>query len=121
MLTNKKKQRRIKKAIALFLLFTFINQLLAPSIAYALTAGPTAPEATNFEPVDTTDMVNPLTGSFTYNMPLLEIPGPEGSYPLALSYHASVQPNEEASWVGLGWSLNPGSIARNVNGYPDDW
>jgi len=121
MLITKRKTMRIKKAIALFMLFTLANQVLTPSIAYALTAGPTAPEATNFEPVDTTDMVNSLTGSFTYGMPLLEVPGPEGSYPLSLSYHASIQPNEEASWVGLGWSLNPGAIARNVNGYPDDW
>ncbi|MEN0052354.1 MAG: putative Ig domain-containing protein [Mucilaginibacter sp.] len=103
------------------MLFTLLNQMFAPVVAYALTAGPTAPEATNFEPIDTTDMVNPLTGGFTYSLPLLEVPGPEGGYPLALSYHAGIQPNEEASWVGLGWSLNPGSIARNVNGYPDDW
>ncbi|MDB5134372.1 MAG: hypothetical protein JWP37_975 [Mucilaginibacter sp.] len=101
MLFTKKKHMRIKKVFALFMLFTLVNQTLTPSIAYALTAGPTAPEATNFEPIDTTDMVNPLTGSFTYNMPLLEVPGPEGSYPLSLSYHAGIQPNEEASWVGL--------------------
>jgi hypothetical protein len=112
---------KLKKVIALFMLFTLLNQMFAPMMAYALTAGPTAPEATNFEPIDTTDMVNPLTGSFTYSVPLLEVPGPEGGYPLALSYHAGIQPDEEASWVGLGWSLNPGAIARNVNGYPDDW
>jgi hypothetical protein len=112
---------KFKKGLSLFLLVIFLSQIFAPTIAYALTAGPTAPEATNFEPIDTTDIVNPLTGSFTYNMPLVEIPGPEGNYPLSLSYHAGIQPNEEASWVGLGWSLNPGAIARNVNGYPDDW
>ncbi len=118
---TKKLKPMFKKGIAVFMLFTLLNQIFAPTIAYALTAGPTAPEATNFEPVDTTDMVNPLTGGLTYNIPLLEVPGPEGSYPLALSYHAGIQPNEEASWVGLGWSLNPGAISRNVNGYPDDW
>ena len=121
MLTKKRKHLRLKKAIALFMLFTIANQILAPTVAYALTAGPTAPEATNFEPIDTTDMVNPLTGDLTYSLPLIEVPGPEGGYPLALSYHAGIQPNEEASWVGLGWSLNAGAIARNVNGYPDDW
>jgi hypothetical protein len=112
---------KVRKKIALFLLLTISNQIVAPTVTYALTSGPTAPEATSFEPVDTTDMVNPLTGDFTYNMPLLEVPGPEGGYPLSLSYHAGIQPNEEASWVGLGWSLNPGAITRNVNGFPDDW
>lgn len=96
-------------------------ELLNPMLAVALTAGPTAPEATSFEPVDTTDMVNPLIGSFTYNLPLLDVPGPEGGYPLSLSYHAGIRPDLEASWVGLGWTLNPGAINRNVAGLPDDF
>lgn len=112
---------RRARVIAAFLLVSLLNQFFAPTVALALTAGPTSPEATSFEPIDTTDMVNLQTGDFTYNMPLLEVPGPEGGYPLALSYHAGIQPEEEASWVGLGWSLNPGAITRNVNGYPDDW
>ncbi len=99
----------------------FLFELISPMAAMALTAGPTAPEATSFEPVDTTDMVNPLTGSFTYNLPLLEVPGPEGGYPLSLSYHAGIRPDVEASWVGLGWTLNPGAINRNVAGLPDDF
>jgi hypothetical protein len=110
-----------RKFLAIFLLLNILNQLFLPSLTFALTSGPTSPEASSFEPVDTTDMVNPLTGDFTYNIPLLEVPGPEGSYPLSLSYHSGIQPNEEASWVGLGWNLNPGAITRNVNGYPDDF
>ncbi len=113
--------RRLKKPIAILTLLIIITQTFSPTISYALTSGPTSPEATSFEPIDTTDMVNTLTGDFTYNMPLLEVPGPEGGYPLSLSYHAGIQPNEEASWVGLGWTLNPGAISRNVNGYPDDF
>lgn len=110
----------ILRSIATFLLVEMLTQVCMPSISYALTSGPTAPEATSFEPVDTTDMVDLASGDFTYTIPLLEVPGPEGGYPLALSYHAGIQPNEEASWVGLGWSLNPGAINRNVNGYADD-
>ncbi|WP_299600616.1 hypothetical protein [uncultured Aquimarina sp.] len=83
--------------------------------------GPNAPEAAAFEPVDATDMVNLLTGDLTYVIPILNVPSPEGGYPLALSYHAGIAMDQEASWVGLGWSLNPGAINRGVNGYPDDW
>lgn len=113
--------KRIRKAIAATFLALLVTNLCAPTITYAVTSGPTQPEATSFEPVDTTDMVNLQTGDFTYNIPLLEIPGPEGGYPLSLSYHAGIQPDEDASWVGLGWTLNPGAINRTVNGYPDDW
>ncbi len=114
------RKKGILRATAIFLLLNTINFTFAPTIAWALTAGPTAPEATSFEPVDTTDMVNLITGDLTYNIPLLEVPGPSGGYPLSLSYHAGIMPNEEASWVGLGWTLNPGAITRMVNGYPDD-
>ncbi|MBX2916281.1 MAG: RHS repeat protein [Cyclobacteriaceae bacterium] len=109
-----------KKAISIFMLVVFISNVLLPTYSWALTAGPTAPEATSFEPVDTTDMVNTITGDFTYNLPLLEVPGPGGSYPVTLSYHAGIQPGVDASWVGLGWSLNPGAINRITNGLPDD-
>ncbi len=114
------KRRRLLKAVALFFVFEIIFSAFSPAISYALTSGPTAPEATSFEPVDTTDMVNLATGDLVYNIPLLEVPGPAGGYPLSLSYHAGIQPNEEASWVGLGWTLNPGAITRSVNGFADD-
>jgi hypothetical protein len=83
--------------------------------------GPNAPEAAAFEPVDATDMVNLNTGDFSYVIPLLNVPSPEGGYPISLSYHAGIAMDQEASWVGLGWSLNPGTINRAVNGIPDDW
>jgi len=109
------------KGISIFFILEIVFNTIYPSLSYALTSGPTAPEATSFEPVDTTDMVNLLTGDLAYNIPMLEVPGPSGGYPLSLSYHAGIQPGEEASWVGLGWTLNPGAITRNVNGYADDF
>jgi hypothetical protein len=115
------KGKHTRKAIAATLLLIMLTNTVAPTVSYALTSGPTAPETTSFEPIDTTDMINPQTGDFTYNIPLIDVPGPEGGYPLSLSYHAGIQPNEDASWVGLGWTLNPGAINRNVNGYPDDY
>ncbi|MCD2257579.1 hypothetical protein [Psychroserpens luteolus] len=89
--------------------------------SYAQSNSPNTPEAASFEPVDATDMVNLVTGDLTYVLPLLNVPSPEGGYPIALSYHAGVAMDQEASWVGLGWNLNPGAINRSVNGYPDEY
>ncbi|MCZ8072424.1 MAG: hypothetical protein O9311_18930 [Cytophagales bacterium] len=114
-------RKKLQRLLAAFFIVNILFNTFLPTISYALTSGPTAPEATSFEPVDTTDMVNLNTGDFTYSMPLLEVPGPAGSYPLSLSYHAGIQPNEDASWVGLGWTLNPGAITRLANGVPDDF
>lgn len=91
------------------------------SITKSQNTGPVAPEAVGFEPVDVTDMVNLVSGDFTYVIPLLTVPSPEGGYPVALSYHGGVTMDQEASWVGLGWNINPGAINRKINGFPDDW
>lgn len=109
------------RVIALFFIITFLQTLIPYNQLWANNNGPNAPEAASFEPVDASDMVNLLTGDFSYVLPLLNVPSPEGGYPLALSYHGGIAQNQEASWVGLGWNLNPGSINRNINGYPDDW
>ncbi|PWJ61115.1 hypothetical protein BGX12_1301 [Fibrobacter sp. UWR4] len=65
-------------------------------------------------------MVNMQTGDFAYSLPLGEVPGPYGNYPLSIAYHAGITPNQEATWVGLGWVLNPGVINRDIRGVPDD-
>lgn len=109
------------RAIALFFTLTFLPSIFPANFIFANNNGPTAPEATSFEPVDASDMVNLATGDLSYVLPLLNVPSPEGGYPLALAYHSGIAIDQEASWVGLGWTLNPGAINRSVNGYPDDW
>ncbi|KAA1246528.1 hypothetical protein [Aquimarina sp. RZ0] len=109
------------RIIALFFTIIFLQTLIPYNQLWANNNGPTAPEAAAFEPVDATDMVNLVTGDFSYVLPLLNVPSPEGGYPLALSYHAGIAMDQEASWVGLGWSLNPGAINRSVVKSPDDW
>ncbi|WDF60827.1 hypothetical protein PQ462_05555 [Flavobacterium sp. KACC 22758] len=116
-MTKYHKRHRI---IATFFLLIFFPTLL-PNNLFASNNGPVAPEATSFEPIDATDMVNLNTGDMSYVLPLLNVPSPEGGYPLTLSNHAGIAMDEEASWVGLGWSLNPGAINRSVKGVPDDW
>ena len=118
---KKNKIKSSHRIIAVFFTITFLQTLIPYNQLWANNNGPNAPEAAAFEPVDATDMVNLLTGDFSYVLPLLNVPSPEGGYPLALSYHGGIAHNQEASWTGLGWNLNPGSINRNVNGFPDDW
>lgn len=116
MITNFKKHHR---CIATFFLLIFFPTIL-PNNLFASNNGPNSFEAGSFEPVDAADMVNLVTGDLSYVLPLLNVPSPEGGYSLALSNHSGVAMRQEASWVGLGWSLNPGAINRNINGYPDD-
>ena len=82
--------------------------------------GPTAPDFAGFEPIDGTDMVNLISGDMTYTLPLLEVPGPNGSYPIVVSNHAGIAYDQEASWVGLGWRLTPGALNRAIRGVADD-
>jgi hypothetical protein len=63
-----------------------------------------------------------FTGAATYEMPLWVPPGPAGLQPsLNLSYNSQVvnsaiPEKTQASWVGMGWSLDTGYIERNMNG-----
>lgn len=106
-----------KRTIAFFFLSVLGTQLAVPATSYALTSGPTQPEVNGFEPVSTAEMVDLFSGDFTYNLPLMEV----GGYPLNLAYHSGSGMDDEASWVGLGWSLNPGTINRQMRGLPDDF
>jgi hypothetical protein len=109
--------KRKIKITASFLLIIFTFQLIYPNRALALTSGPSQPEVQGFEPVGTTDMVDLFSGDFVYNVPLLDVEG----YPVNISYHGGVNMDQEASWVGLGWNINPGEINRTVRGVPDDF
>lgn len=111
--------RRYARAIGACLMFQMLWAVIAPVQAYALSSQ-IQPEFAEFESIEGTDMVNLLTGDFQYNVPLLQVPGTDGGFSLPLSYHAGIAMEQDASWVGLGWSLNPGALLRNTSQYPDD-
>lgn len=79
--------------------------------------GPSQPEMSSFKSVNSDNLVNLFTGDFNYNIPLMDV----GGYPVNIYYDAGVSPEQEASWVGLGWNLNPGNVNRNARGVPDDF
>lgn len=109
--------RKLVKSIAIFLSVNMLMQLSAPTVAFALSGGPSQPEVESFEPVATTNMVDLFSGDFNYNIPLFDV----GGYPINIAYHSGVGMDQEASWVGLGWNVNVGAINRNVRGVPDDF
>jgi len=105
------------KFTARFLLALWLLQLIQPIGAWALTSGPSQPEAQSFQPVGVSDMVDLFSGDFKYNIPLMDIDG----YPINLNYQSGTGIDDEASWVGLGWNLNVGAINRQLRGIPDDF
>ena len=110
-------KRKIQKSFSLFLAILFFVEVSYPTQLFALTGGPSQPEVQSFEPIGTSDMVDVFSGDFSYNLPLLDVEG----YPINISYHSGVNTDQEASWVGLGWNINPGVINRNMRGLPDDF
>jgi len=117
--TNYKKRFRF---LALFCAFNLLfNTVILPTATYAVTSGPSQPEISSFASIDTSNMVDLFSGDFSYNIPLLELPGPNGGYPFNLVYNSGVSGEQEASWVGLGWNLTPGSIQRQMRGIPDEF
>ncbi|QNR26109.1 hypothetical protein [Croceimicrobium hydrocarbonivorans] len=111
------RNKRSLKFISQALLLSFLFQLISPTTAWALTGGPSQPEVESFQAIGVTDLVDPFTGDFSYNIPLLDV----GGYPINLSYSSGITMDQEASWVGLGWNLNPGVINRSMRGIPDEF
>jgi hypothetical protein len=110
-----------RRFVSSFLLLIFFFQLVPFTKSFGLTSGPSQPEVQSFQPAGTSDMVDLFSGDFSYNIPLFELPGPNGGYPFNLFYQSGINTDQEASWVGLGWNLQPGAINRQMRGLPDEF
>jgi hypothetical protein len=117
MLIQRIRESRFAKGVSLYLVFEIFANLFHTNAALALTGGPSQPEVESFTPVGTTEMVDAFSGDFNYNIPLLDV----GGYPVNISYNSGITADQEASWVGLGWNLNVGTITRNMRALPDDF
>lgn len=109
--------KRNKKGIAATFLLLLTVETFYPAAAYALTSGPVQPEMQKFQPAGVSNMVDLFSGDFKYDIPLMDV----GGYPVNISYHSGAGMEDEASWVGMGWTLSPGSVNRNMRGIPDDF
>ena len=84
------------------------------------TAEP-GPHAANFKMLNNSSGIDNYTGSLNWDYELLTVPGRGGlDFPINLTYHSGIGCEQEASWVGLGFGLNLGSIERSVVFVPDD-
>lgn len=109
--------RKYLKPISAFVGLNLIVEIFWPIHAYALTSGPSQPEVQSFQPIGVSDMVNPFSGDFSYNIPLIDVDG----YPINLAYSSGITSDQEASWVGLGWNINVGAVNRSMRGVPDEF
>lgn len=114
------RNRFVSKFLAVLFLLLIVESTIHATVSYALTTGPHQPEYISYEEPGATDMVNLLTGDFSFSLPILDVPGPDGGFSVPLTYNAGIGLEQEASWVGLGWTLNVGAITRNIIQYPDD-
>jgi hypothetical protein len=106
--------------IPLILLICCCNLLFgqAPNTVFNLKQMlPTSPEAASIGRFGEIP-VGPYTGTADISIPLYTIKEAGLEIPIVLSYHSSgVKVEDEASNVGLGWSLEPGgAIIQIVNG-----
>ncbi len=108
------------RVLAVTLNLIFVQSVFLPAYVHAFSSGPHQAEYTSYESPGSTDMVNLSTGDFSFSLPILEVPSPEGSFSVPLFYSAGIGLEQPASWVGLGWNINVGSITRNINEFPDD-
>src|SRR5690554_5106595 len=105
------------KVIIIITMYSFIFEILYP-LNYAFShSGPSQAESSGFSLNTTNNMVDKFTGDFNYSIPLMDVEG----YPITISYNQNVGMNTEATWVGLGWNLNVGSVTRDMRGIPDDF
>ncbi len=111
------KRKKLNCIVSRFLLLAIAYQTFLPTISLALTGGPSQPEVESFSPIDASNSVDLFSGDFNYNIPLLDV----GGYPVNLTYNSNPSLDQEASWVGLGWNINVGSLNRNMRGLPDDF
>lgn len=98
-----------------------LNVRIARTEVVAKQIIPPTPEAASLGRFGNTP-VSLFTGIPEISIPLYVLSGNSLQVPVTLNYHANgFRPEDRASWVGLGWSLQAGGvITRSVSGYPDN-
>jgi hypothetical protein len=108
-----------KSWISAIICFAFI--MLNASKCFSEATAKPSPHPSNFKLSNNALHVDDYTGSVNWKNELITVPGRGGlDFPIDLTYHSGIGCEQEASWVGLGFGLNLGSIERSVIYIPDD-
>lgn len=110
----------MKKIILLSMLMGGVVNIYSQINKYSMMdLHPVSPTAFQFSKY--TEMpVNEYTGIPSISVPLYDIEVDKLKIPINLTYHAGgIRVAEEASWVGLGWDLQIGSIVQTINDIDD--
>ncbi|MHC0446325.1 hypothetical protein ACWA1F_13025 [Flavobacterium sp. 3-218] len=111
----------MKKIITALITFTGIMNIYSQNLDTAYPhITPMTPEAAELAKYADSP-VTYYTGTPNISIPLYEINSDDFKLPINLNYHASgIRADQEATWVGLGWSLDVGSrISRTVKSVDD--
>jgi hypothetical protein len=116
----KKNKQILDLLILIFLLLSKFS--FSQSFAPTVISVPSSPEAAllgRFGDIP----VGYYTGTSNISIPLYSIKENGIEIPISLSYHGSgIKVADEATWVGLGWSLEPeGSIIQEIRGKEDSF
>lgn len=103
--------------IAIICIINTYSQNLDTAYPHIVPMTPEAAQLTKYAD----SPVSYYTGTPSINVPLYEIDTDGFKLPINLNYHASgIRADQEATWVGLGWSLDVGSrISRTVKSVDD--
>ena len=111
------RKRWIRLPFSYIASFLMVFNGISPMDLMAIGGGPTSPEYQKPTAVNTDGLVDHFSGDVKYSVPLFEV----GGYPVNLNYTGNLNMDQDAGWVGLGWSLNLGAITRGLRGLPDDF
>ena len=98
------------------MLLQILSTYIPTQATWALTSGPSHPDVSGYQSADVNDNVSLSTGAFNYNIPITSIP----EYPMSIGYHNGMNPDQEASAFGFGFSGFSGAVTRDMIGLPDD-
>jgi RHS repeat-associated protein len=100
-----------KLILGIIVLVTCFNTELFSRQIYNLNKHVVQPEKSSFSAYDKPQVDG--QGNLNISITLGTIPGRGMDFPVTLSYQSGIKVIQPSSWVGLGWSYNPGTITRS--------